>query len=391
MLPNELPRCLCGADNWVGWGGSFGGLNQSNYKCGTCSRYTSFLCNQGGNVLLMMKTPGVGLSEPVRNWFDGTIQGVWRDNHKRFEERVESLSALLKTSSSPQERNVTALELADRGAGGPLAAQVFDLLVDPTTEGHRGTLLYSLLLTMGQWDPADRPRTLDEKTNRFVEDETAPDRIELLIKLSEDNCIEVKTHAKHILEALEERKKNKEHCYYTSGHAQAPIPPRIPGDEVAVWVLRGRGAERKFRSVDPAETQELPVPPDPIRVYHDALFAEIFAAVGLTNAERREIPNRYYRDDFNKEPWYEFSLGTFKIVIGPRKSVISMSLIRHNEPYDPSALAALGNRDDVTYVTEHESETVPDLVRNATIHAWGKDKTIEYLRVMLDLIARVDA
>lgn len=385
VLETDLPRCLCEAfSSWESKGGQFGGLCQSNFKCSNCGRFASYLSDHGGNLLLIVRQPGGGLSERVSAWFDGVVQGVWRDNYQRFEQRVKEAVSKLTSDTPVPQRNVAAMELAILGAGGPMSVRVFKLLVDPATEGTRGTMLYALLKTVGQWEPDFQPRVLCEKTNRFIDDKSAPKQMDVLHKLAEGEDYESSECAREILRHIEDRKENKQHFHYGTGLPEAPIPPRIPGDEIAVWLLRGRLSEHVWRAVDPAETQELPVPPDPIRVRHDAYFKEVFEAVGLTDTPRTEIPNTYYRDTFNKEPWYEFEVNGFKLVIGPRKRVISMSIAR-GEPFDPSPLTTLGERDNVTYDANGGWKSKDKQATSAMIHAWNKDKTVEYLRTILQI------
>lgn len=393
MLGNQLPTCLCGSDTWESLGGQFGaGLNQSNFKCSTCIRLAVFLSDEGGNLLMIVRAPGADMSERVGIWFDGTIQGVWRDNLKRFKQRVEEACGKLTVSTPPKERDAAALQLADLGAGGPLALRVFPLLADPATSGHRGPLVYALLRTIGRWDPDDRPRILADTPDgkRFIDDPSAPAPLDVIRSFADGADHESQWLARHILDKLQEMTEKKQRPSYHPGIPAAPIPPRVPGDEIAVWVLRRwQNGERDWVAIDAAQTQDLPVPPDPIRVRHDAYFSAVFEAVGLSDEPRVEIPNRYYRDTFNKEPWYEFNLGSFKLTIGPRKRVVSIT-VESEDVFDPTPLQALGAHDGVTY-EDDQWKSDKKQARSATIHAWTEEKCIEYLDTILNQIVRAHA
>lgn len=166
---------------------------------------------------------------------------------------------------------------------------------------------------------------------------------------------------------------------------RVPLPPRIPGDDVIVWIHHVSSSDSKpsvWERVDPESTKYLAIPPDPIRVDHDALFSSIFSAVGIPESAQKEIPNRYYKDTANKNPWYSIRIGEVEFVVGPRKRVISIEIRRidgkdfdeGSYPFDYRILDALASKDHVTY---------SDSPSCISIHAWGKDKAIEYLGILV--------
>jgi hypothetical protein len=177
---------------------------------------------------------------------------------------------------------------------------------------------------------------------------------------------------------------------------RVPVPPRVPGNDVIVWVehVTAAGDETQlaykrdpssceWRRIDPDATQNMAIPPDPIRVNHDAFFKEIFDTVGIPARARKEVPNRYYKDTSNKEPWYAIKLGEVQFTVGPRKRVINIELIRPDgkdfgdsttSPFDYDVLSDLAKKDQVTYSSTE---------RSILIHAWGKDKAIEYLGILV--------
>jgi hypothetical protein len=175
---------------------------------------------------------------------------------------------------------------------------------------------------------------------------------------------------------------------------RVPTPPRVPGEDVIVWIehvtpsgdsfplVHQMRPDTSWERVDPESTQSLPIPPDPIRVNHDALFNSIFLAVGIPESARKEIPNRYYNDKSNKEPWYSIRIGEVEFTVGPRKRVIAIELTRPDgkdfdegqHPFGHRILNDLATKDRTTYSASEAT---------ISVHAWGKDKAIEYLGILV--------
>lgn len=160
-----------------------------------------------------------------------------------------------------------------------------------------------------------------------------------------------------------------------------PTPPQLPpylsarmlsDDSNAVWT-----------TVDHRHAASLAVPQDPIRVNHDAFYAELF--VDLTQAlgvpmVAQEAPNRYTGNS-KLEPWYTFQLGTTLFTVGPRKRVISIEA-KNEAGVDTAAIRALAVRDNVTYEADGGWKSEKQLARSILIHAWTREKTLEYLTVL---------
>lgn len=169
-----------------------------------------------------------------------------------------------------------------------------------------------------------------------------------------------------------------------------PTPPRVP-EGVVAFVYRGRHenggllGDNGYVLVTPEESARAWMPPDPRRLEHDEFWAEVFTVLRdkaymvtghhLT-IEPVEIPNQYYDDINRSEPWYTFTLyGDVKFEVGPRKRVFSITLTAPG-PMDVSALRDVAARDNVTY---EANEDYHHRANSVTIHAWGRDKLIEYL------------
>jgi len=386
MMPEDLPYCICKEAKWGGHGGSFGGLSQSNFKCKACDRFAVQIAGKGGNILMIIKEPGEGLPEKTADWFNGKILGVWRDAWDKHKAKIKEHEKMLVPFYAPVIRDIAARQLADMGAGGPLGMKVFPLLKN--ADGDHAVLLRALRKTIGQWEPNWRPRIKDpdaeEGEYKSIEDPESPDRMVLLKKFAEHGNHEEQAQATAILRALEARKQAKKNNWYQEGFPEVPIPPQVPGDEVVVYVHRPTDHGWVWEHIDPDKTQNLEIPPDPIRVYHDALYEEIFKETGLSSSPRAEIPNGYYSDKFKNEPWYEFEINGFKLTVGPRKRVISITLQR-DEEFEVLALKALGERDGVTYTANDGWKSDLKVATSANLHAWGKEKAIEYIKAMLEV------
>ncbi len=175
---------------------------------------------------------------------------------------------------------------------------------------------------------------------------------------------------------LNEFRRSKKYKY-PKGFDRLPVPPQMPPNMFA-YMWQPTGWER----VVPSDTKHLPIPPDPIRVRHDAEFLGIFEELSSNDVciRPQEIPNQYYKDEFNLEPWYTFPMRGAQITMGPRKRVISIQATR-GTPFDVGALAELAKADGVTFDADST------LVTNVLIHAWTPAKTVEYLDLIFKALS----
>ena len=164
--------------------------------------------------------------------------------------------------------------------------------------------------------------------------------------------------------------------------ARSPVPPQLPAGMVAyVWQCATRAWER----VSEAESWALPIPPDPWRVAHDKAFGELFAAVcghygEYCDVSPREIPNQYQKSEH--QPWYVLDMQPgVTVTIGPRHSVISITVAAKDGGLRLERLAAVAERDGVTYDGNS---------REACIHAHGMAKAREYMLLAVGAALRVD-
>ncbi|MBU2007448.1 MAG: hypothetical protein KKF08_18925 [Gammaproteobacteria bacterium] len=67
---------------------------------------------------------------------------------------------------------------------------------------------------------------------------------------------------------------------------------------------------------------------EPIRIEHDKFFTKVFATLERMHnvkLDRAEIPNQYWKDMGNIEPWYTFQVGKLSLTVGPRKRVVNVT------------------------------------------------------------------
>lgn len=151
----------------------------------------------------------------------------------------------------------------------------------------------------------------------------------------------------------------------------APLPPKLPR---SILAYREYGDE-SWELIDHDECEKLEVPKDPIRVSHDAWWNAIFSALEARYGviARMEIKNKYFDDKNNLEPWYEFTIRNVDFVVGPRKRVDCIDAF--GKALNRDAIVAIATKDNVTFI---------DRPGGFTIHAWGKEKTIEYISAIAD-------
>jgi len=166
-----------------------------------------------------------------------------------------------------------------------------------------------------------------------------------------------------------------------------PGLPQMPDDLLACMRLRGGTWSPR---VDPMYTKRMEIPADPVRVRHEARFLEIFERVRVATgleAEREEIPNEYYDDKYQHEPWYRFGVGDGLVTVGPRKRVIA---IRGNrvQPFDVCALRNAAKSDGVSWWNGDGWQNDEDVAKSCEIHAYGTDKAVEYLTLLIKSMQR---
>lgn len=162
-----------------------------------------------------------------------------------------------------------------------------------------------------------------------------------------------------------------------AGFEEQALPPMVP-QSVTIFHPTEDG---EWKMVDHAETVDIEVPADPIRVRHDAYFTEVFAALEseLGKIERVEVKNEYCGSD--NEPWYKFSLGKSTFTIGPRKRVIAIK-IDAPDGINTDAIRSTAQADETTYTADGGWQSDAEVATTIEVHAWTKKKLIEYLSIL---------
>lgn len=154
---------------------------------------------------------------------------------------------------------------------------------------------------------------------------------------------------------------------------EPPVLPRIPE---CVIVRRHISLTRdpstwNWKELLHRDSAKVEAPIDPIKVKHDAFFAGVFKDLGVNVIE---IPNRYGGSKL--EPWYTFRIGLTDYVVGPRHRVFSVEAL-YPDSRDLSRIAALAKADQVTYVADSNDKVL--------IHAWNREKLIQYLSTLMEI------
>jgi len=209
---------------------------------------------------------------------------------------------------------------------------------------------------------------------------------------------------------------------------QGPVyPPQAPDSFVLFyWSKAG------WFKVDPTYSATLDVPEDPILVNNREFFTDVWSALESATGYGIARPVEEIKNQYGGiEPWYTFPFGDAVFTIGWRKRVVSIQ-VETTEGLDTKAIRALAiDRDKVTYIAEGPMgiETADDLkalleeeakteenvsqdlidklvamhrenhpdgkatrvggwqddrpvAHKIEVHAWGKDKTVEYLSTL---------
>jgi hypothetical protein len=144
-----------------------------------------------------------------------------------------------------------------------------------------------------------------------------------------------------------------------------PTPPALPLGVVG-YIKR---ADDEWEGPYNAEnTKHVQAPEDPILTRHKKYWSELLAELGIE--EYTPIKNRYSGSEL--EPWYKFTLHGAKVVVGPRKRVDVIE-VSCSPPFECPELDAVTKKDDVTFY---------DTTGGLGVHAWSKEKFIEYFRII---------
>lgn len=171
--------------------------------------------------------------------------------------------------------------------------------------------------------------------------------------------------------------RNSENWISPEGFEEQRLPPQIPGC-VTVFYPLGVGT---WRVIKHAETTDLEIPTDPVRVRHDAYFNEVFSTLEgeFGQINRTEVHNQYC--GLENVPWFTFSLGKCDFTVGPRKRVIAIK-VGVSEGLDTKSIRDVALADETTYTADGAWQSSVDNAKVIEVHAWTKEKLIEYVTIL---------
>lgn len=364
---SDKPRCVCGSENWKGGGSQIGpGYQFSGFICGNCGRYGQEIGREGYYVFLIFSECD---AEKAMEYANGPLQIMSRVYHKEWE--------AIKESRTLEDEN-KALRL---------------LGLDPD-KGCKHEIVRD-----ANGEPVEEPY-LDDNGEPKIGCNTKKPMMHTVWEYQDNDGVHLDVDQKALEVAL--RAAFDKHHKFPGELCAPPLPPQLPKDFDAYLLVTKQhsyqelgdtrppedclyqNTTREWERVDHEASNALEVPPDPRRVAHDAFFEEVFAEVqeksGLTFVPD-VIPSQY--ENRVAEPWYTFTLlrgnTPVKFLVGPRHRVYSITLSAEEPILKTEAMKFLGDRDDVTYDAEGSWKSEVEMAKEITIHAWGKEKLVEYL------------
>lgn len=162
-----------------------------------------------------------------------------------------------------------------------------------------------------------------------------------------------------------------------SGFEVQDLPPQVP-ESITVFHPMGDG---EWKMINHTETADIEIPADPVRVRHDTYFNEVFAALEgeFGKFERVEVKNEYCGAE--NEPWYQFTLGSITFTVGPRKRVIAIK-VDAPDGINTECIRSVAQADETTYTADGGWQSNATVANAIEVHAWTKEKLIQYLTIL---------
>jgi hypothetical protein len=177
----------------------------------------------------------------------------------------------------------------------------------------------------------------------------------------------------------------------TGAKGECPIPPECSG----MVEIMFRKTDEEWEPILPHDTIGVEVPVDPIKLRHDEHWIETFRKLELDGGlhsqfrtgDVKRIPNQYYDDKANNEPWFEFMLHGAKFVVGPRKRVVSIE-VEKEEPFPVGNIADLAREANTSYWADDDWHNwdQPE-AKKLVVHAWNQENVIRYIGAIIEGLA----
>jgi len=361
MLSEDLPSCPhCGGQEFQSWGANIGpGFSQQGFKC-PCGTYVKFIGDRGGNLLTFFRADqqttdeydAIHFPKEWGDWVNGALMPTWRDFSERWE------------AHKKEEWNLW------------LAKEFYPRFPEFTEYGNG----------QSRWTYYDLP----DEAQKMIDDQFGGPNV-------------VQRYGEYL-----------------------PFPPEL--QDVVVPPRAPEGFDMYYRDkngdwiwVDPKQSAKLEPPEDPIlrrnREFFDAVWSRVGEALGTPLPAREEAQNEYG----GIEPWHTFTFGGAAFKIGWRKRVVSIN-VRREEMFSAVDIRDLAKEDNVTYEafkglekvefdidgvakTEDQKKALREMypegtvkmrdggykakfdeVNEVLVHAWGQDKTVEYLTALCQAV-----
>ncbi len=386
MMPSDLPTCpLCNNDTYRAGGGHFGGtLNQQGFCCGGCDASVQLLSHAGGGLLAFIGRHTLVADEhgdlkfptAYHTWVDKTLLPTWRAHAEVFDDfRKSEWKQWLDAVFYPTFPNHTDY---------PGVITFYDLSTDAQTFIKA---IWGENISAGSYLPPP-PEILD---GAYPPQAPVIPGVVFMIP------------RRHIPMGIVDASTDRETAVEATG-------------------------DSKWELLDLNRSHAITPPEDPILRHNREFFEKVWTALSSNLGQALpsiiETRNRYG----GIQPWFTFTLNGDEFTIGWRKRVIAIEVITPNEAgILTTDIAALAAADGVTYdthgplrhttaveyeaaltasypdgsqqtsigwVIEHFKESHPDgkpmrlsarlspVAHQIDIHAWGLEKTVQYLTVL---------
>jgi len=410
MNHEALPLCLCGEQIEGGGGGSFGpsGSHQT-YGCKHCGRYYADLSKPGGHILLTTTEPPPHMSQPYHKYGEE----VPPEEERKAKERDAFINEHMYTyvnevfavtcrdqDAQNEDRHDKSYDpfrkVANEMAGmkpGSKTGDIWRDLEKTPKELFKGIEVPESVPTGHRWN-----YPVAEELSHLSEEERAPWQ-----ETWDMACDAAGVPHGTFYEYLPLGKRDTYLAIIRSNEFEKPqvqaYPPQLP-PELTGWVYEvteetkdkmKQHQKHELVLIDRERSNALTVPRDPIVVNNEVFFTAVFGMVakelGLSAfPDPIEVKNEYG----GKEPWYTFMFENAAFKVGWRKRVVNIEVIYPTEIVtEPIRKVAL-DQDNVTYTVSDRWHDPSDKGKSLCVHAWGRDKCIEYLTILMKM-ARKEA